>query len=83
LQRRSNVVLLLPSSDLVRSIEILRDRSIRTRGWSWQVDGYDFIAQWFQDPGNSELATLTVYTEGCTPTETCDEILTQVGLTSA
>jgi hypothetical protein len=83
LQGRSNVVLLLPSSHLQRSIEVLRDRSIRTRGWTWEVDGYDFIAQWVHDPGNSELATLTVYTEGRTPAETCDEILANIGLTSA
>ncbi len=39
---------------------------------------YDFIAHWVEDPGNAKLATLTVFTEGRTPEETCNEILNHV-----
>lgn len=70
-----NVILLLPSSDLARSVQILRERSKAERGWDWSADGYDFIEHWVKDPDNHRLATITVYTEGKSPQETCDEIL--------
>ena len=71
----ANVVLLLPSPDPQRSIQILRARSEVEQGWGWAVEGYDFIAHWVEDPGNAELATWTVYTGGKTPEETADEIV--------
>jgi ABC-type arginine transport system ATPase subunit len=74
----AHVVLLLPAPDSQRSIQILRARSEVEQGWGWAVDGYDFIAHWVADPGNAELATVTVYTDGRTPAETCAEILTHV-----
>lgn len=73
----ANVVLLLPSPNPQRSIEILRARSEVEQGWGWAVEGYDFMAHWVEDPGNAELATVTVFTEGRTPEETCDDILRQ------
>lgn len=73
-----NVVFLLPSPDLDQSVEILRARSIAERGWDWNADGYDYIAHWVKDACNHVLATLTVYTEGRTPAETCEEILTRI-----
>lgn len=72
----AHVVLLLPAPDPQRSIQILRARSEVEQGWGWAVEGYDFLAQWVEDPGNAELATMTVFTEGRTPEETCEEILT-------
>jgi broad specificity phosphatase PhoE len=69
-----NVLLLLPSPDLDRSVRILRERSVAQRGWDWIADGYDFMERWVKDPCNHDLATLTVYTEGQTPQETCAEI---------
>jgi ABC-type arginine transport system ATPase subunit len=74
----ANVVLLLPSPDPQQSIQILRARSEAEQGWGWAVEGYDFIAHWVEDPGNAKLATLTVFTEGRTPEETCNEILKHV-----
>ena len=73
-----NVVLLLPSPDLDRSVTVLRARSIAERGWDWNADGYDYIAHWTKDHCNHTLATLTVYTEGRTPEQTCDEVLAKL-----
>ena len=73
-----NVVLLLPSPDVQHSIAVLRARSEAEQGWGWAVEGYDFIARWVEDPGNAELATLTVFTEHRTPEQTCDEILRRI-----
>lgn len=70
-----NVVLLLPSRDLDRSVHLLRERSKAERGWDWSADGYDFIEHWVKDRCNHDLATVTVYTEGKAPVETCDEIV--------
>jgi adenylate kinase family enzyme len=70
-----NVVLVLPSPDLEQSVQILRARNIADREWDWNVDGYDFIEHWVKDECNHTLATMTVYTEGRTPDETCEEIV--------
>jgi len=70
-----NVVLLLPCADLDRSVHILRERCILERGSDWMHDGYDFIEHWVKDSCNHALATLTVFTEGKTPMETCEEII--------
>ncbi len=37
-----NVVLLLPSPDLDKSVRILRARNLEQRDWDWVADGYDF-----------------------------------------
>lgn len=70
-----HVILLLPSPNLPRAVEMLRERSVRQRGDEWIRDGYDFIVHWVRDPCNARLATLTVYTEGRAPADTCDDIL--------
>jgi len=77
----ANVILLLPSPDLDRSIHILRERSIQEQGWGWQLAEYDWMEHWVKDHCNHDLATLTVYTKGKTPQQTCDEILDHVKLT--
>jgi shikimate kinase len=65
-----NVVLLLPSSDLDESIQILNDRN------DYQPDGFPNINEHFvRHPSNYELAKFTVYTKTRTPEETCDDIL--------
>ena len=73
-----NVVLLLPSPDLDRSVHILRERSIQEQGWGWQFNEYDWLEHWVKDHCNFDLATLIVYTEGKTPEQTRDEILSRV-----
>jgi len=73
-----HVILVLPSPDLDRSVSTLRERSVQQRGWDWNVDDYDFIDHWVKDHCNHDLATITVYTEGKTPEETCTEILARL-----
>ncbi len=73
-----NVILLLPSADLDRSVRLLKERCKEERGGDWVRDGYDFIEHWVKDSCNHDLATLTVFTEGKTPTETCDDILLRI-----
>lgn len=70
-----HVILVLPSPDLDESASILKARCQAERGQDWVHDGYDAIEHWVKDACNHELATLTVYTNGNTPLQTCDEIL--------
>jgi hypothetical protein len=73
-----NVVLLLPSPDLDRSVHLLRDRCVSERGFDWIEDSYDFIEHWVKDRCNHDLAAITVFTEGRTPQETCEEIIARM-----
>lgn len=73
-----NVVLLLPSADLDRSVRLLKEMCKSERGDDWVKDGYDFIEHWVKDSCNRDLATLTIFTENKTPIETCEEILARI-----
>ena len=75
-----NIILLLPSMDLDRSVSILRKRSIEERKRDWIHDGYDFIEHWVKDDCNSLLSTKTFYTVGKTPEETRNEILKSISV---
>jgi ABC-type arginine transport system ATPase subunit len=78
----ANIVLLLPSADLDKSVCLLRERCMSERGRDWIHDGYDFIEHWVKDYCNRDLATLTVFTEGKTPMETCEEIIERMRASS-
>lgn len=65
----TNVVLLLPSPDPDRSIQILRDRNTR------KINGTDCNRYFMTNPSNRALAKIVVYTEGKTPEETAGEVL--------
>ena len=75
LSHLTNVILLLPSSDLDKSVSIIRQRSIEQRKRDWIHDDYDFIEHWVKDDSNHLLSTTTIYTEGKTPEQTRNEIL--------
>lgn len=75
LSEYSNVIFLLPSSNLEHSVSVIRARSIKNRGRDWRTGDYDFIEHWIKDGCNHNLATMKIYTEGKTPEETRDEIL--------
>jgi len=75
-----NIILLLPSADLDRSVSLLRQRSIEERNDNWIHDGYDFIEHCVKDDCNHDLATSTTYTDGKTPEQTCEEILAIVNV---
>lgn len=72
----SNIVLLLPSSDLDESVQILNERN------EYMPDGRLNINEHFvRHPSNYELATFTVYTKAKRPEETCSEVLRLVSRT--
>jgi len=73
-----NIILLLPSSDLERSVSLLRQKSIEERERDWIHDGYDFIEHWVKDDCNHCLSTVTIYTEGKSPEQTRDEVLNAI-----
>ena len=70
-----NVVLLLPSADKDEAIQILNTRI--------PPDVPPEIIEWYKEMNayfvkhhsNTDLAKITVYTNGKTPDETCDEII--------
>ncbi|HLJ69132.1 MAG TPA: shikimate kinase [Chloroflexota bacterium] len=68
-----NVVLLLPSPDLGKSIRILNARQGNPHPEIVQMN-----ARFVRHPSNHELATITVYTSDRTPEATCREILTRL-----
>ena len=75
-----NKILLLPSADLDRSVSQLRQRCIEKRNRDWIHDGYDFIEHWVKDDCNHDLATVTIFTDGKTPEQTCEEILKAINI---
>lgn len=78
-----NIILLLPTEDLDRSVSLLKERTINQRNTDWIREGYDFIEHWVKDNCNHDLATITVYTDGKTPEQTCAEILKAIDADNA
>jgi hypothetical protein len=72
----AHVVRLLPSPDLDKSIEVLRERGSHLVGTNAQ--GFDWSAFFVQHEQNRLLATYEFYTEGKTPGETCAEIIARM-----
>lgn len=79
LRRCGDVFLVVPDPDSDRSLEILRDRSARTKGTDWIVDGHDFLAEWLHDPFTRSLATRIVHTAGEGPEQTAERAVRLVG----
>ncbi len=71
----SNIILLLPSSDLDESVQILDERNEYVPD-----DKLNINEHFVRHPSNYTLAKFTVYTKAKTPEETCNEILQLVGL---
>jgi len=75
LQPYPNVVLILPSADKDEAVQVLSTRI--------PPDAPPEIIPWYKEqnayfvnhPSNPDLAKITVYTQGKTPDETCDEII--------
>lgn len=66
-----NVILLLPSPDLTESLAILRQRDAHP-----PADlNFDVNGRFLRHPSYTHLAKITIYTQGKTPAESCDEIL--------
>ncbi len=69
----NNVILLLLSSDLEKSVEILNDR---TGGFI--REGFDFHEHFVKHPSNHLLAKKVHYIKGKSPEESRDEIVAQL-----
>lgn len=69
LEPYQNVVLLLPSEDKERSLEILFERT-----------QFEHNNLFINNPSNKELAKIIVYTERKEPIETCKEIMEKIKL---
>ena len=68
-----NVVLNLPSPHVAESLEILNERTkdlVEAFG-----QGFNWNEHFVLHHSNYDLAKITIYTEGKTPDETCDEII--------
>lgn len=74
-----DVILLLPTEDLDRSVSLLKERSIDQRDTDWVFNDYDFIEHWVKDDCNHDLATVTIFTDGKTPEQSSEEILKAIG----
>jgi shikimate kinase len=74
-----NVILLLPSPDLDKSVEIVRERFLRDQELDGVFDGFDLHEYFVRHPSNQRLAKQVVYTEGKSVEMTCDEILDLIG----
>ena len=75
-----NVVLLLPCPDVDEAEHILEERN-RKNEWLHTFrarSGYDPNEHFLRDRSNYELAKIMVYTEGKSPEETREEILSQL-----
>jgi len=76
-----HVILLLPSPDLDESVKILNSRftSLLEREVG-KVDPklLDLNEHFVRHPSNHQLAKMTIYTQGKSPEETCDEIMEKI-----
>lgn len=73
LQPFKNVLRLLPSPTLDKSIEVLQERSQALHGTN--VQGFNWSKFFVLHEENRGLAKIEVYTDGKTPSETCAEII--------
>lgn len=75
-----NVVLLLPSEDMDESMTILHGRILeRVAEYAEEGEDYSWAIEenkhFVLHPSNMRLAKATVYTDGRSPEETCEEIV--------
>jgi hypothetical protein len=70
-----NVILILPSADKTETKRLLRERSNRMFAKMNELD--EHLAR---HPSGPALAKIEVYTEGKSPQQICDEVLTRVKL---
>jgi shikimate kinase len=76
-----NVILILPSPDLDESVQILNERFaqlLEHEGIEMDPELLKVNEHFVKHSSNHTLAKMTIYTNGKTPVETCDEILQQL-----
>jgi len=75
------VVLLMPSSDMSQSLEVLRARTLQKapeEGWEPSEEVLELFDHLARHPSNATLAKQRIYTLGRTPLESVQEILKRV-----
>lgn len=72
------VILLRPAGDRDVSLDVLRQRSVASKGTDWISGGHDFLAEWLDDAGTQSLATETVTTAGLQADEVAAQIAAAV-----
>lgn len=80
-EKFENVVLLLPSSDPVRSLEVLRNRwDSHLRNKKYEIGSFEDMINWYllNNDINESLATIVVYTDNKTEYEVADEIVDMI-----
>lgn len=70
-----HVVLVLPSPDPDRSVQVLRERRLTEDGADWMDGDHDILRDWVTDPADGALATVTLYTEGEQPAASAARLL--------
>jgi hypothetical protein len=71
------VVRVLPSPDDDTCIQVLRER-VAALGFDPDGDIITLNRQFLQHHSNADLATLTIYTDGQTPEQTCTRLIAQL-----
>lgn len=77
-----NIILILPSSDIRQSAELLKHRFEavgKAEGFEPSLETLAMIDHFLSHPSNQRLAKQVVYTEGKTPMQTCQDILNLLG----
>jgi shikimate kinase len=65
-----NIILLLPSADIMGSL-----RALKQRDPSMSVEKHELNLHFLQDPSNRKLATRIIYTDNLTEAEVCKRII--------
>jgi hypothetical protein len=71
------VVLVLPSSDHEKSVQVLRAR-VAALGFDPDGDIMAMNSGFIQHHSNRDLATLTIYTDGQTPEQMCTKLIAEL-----
>ena len=72
------MILLRPSTDRDIALDVLRQRSLASKGTDWISGGHDFLAEWLDDAGTESLAAETVITAGLQADEVAAQIAAAV-----
>jgi shikimate kinase len=82
LSRCLHVFFVLPNADLARSLDVLRHRSIQTKGTDWIFDGHDLLSEWLRDGVSRSMATRVVHTADEDPQQSAARV-TGLAMTTA
>jgi hypothetical protein len=72
-------VLVLPSPDPDRCVQVLRARSLGGKGTDWTDGDHDLLREWVTEPDGQALATIVLHTEGEQPGDSAARLLAMCG----